>query len=359
MRGMTSCSSPSACTPSVTRLRRRRKSGHFNHAERPAAPRCGWLVTVHRAPAGPASPSGAVAGFRALAADHAQRQTDPIAALLGALEQTPGDQFRGQAVRVRRGRSAAPVISVNVCTPPSANTIKIAATLLTTTVRDWSNFRPPHTPHLPETRFAVKSGKPRNCSRSPPERPPREVGRPLTRMWRLRSQASTWSRAAEGRGRVVGGSSTVSSSSPVRRGRVAEDRSDWPERRRRVCQSRSRRPKYGDATDTEPIDISSFAKATPSRRTFVGARRRCPWRDERVRCVRVRPRARTSATRSSGPDGTGNSRFRPARTGSHRPSAAPSAATGTADLGQRHTTSATTRFGPPAPGQPHVLRDRE
>ena len=32
----------------------------------------------------------------------------------------------------------------------------------------------------------------------------------------------------------------------------------------------------GDATDTVPIDISSFAKATPSRRIFVRARRRCP-----------------------------------------------------------------------------------
>ena len=83
-------------------------------------------------------------------------KTDPIAAFLGALEKTPGDEFRCQAVRGRRGQVCAAAISVNVCTPPSANAIRIAVTLLVTDRPGSVEFPAMHTPHLCETRFAVK-----------------------------------------------------------------------------------------------------------------------------------------------------------------------------------------------------------
>jgi hypothetical protein len=53
-------------------------------------------------------------------------------AFLGAFEETPGDRSEARRCAVDVGRCAEPAISVNVCTPSSANTIKIAVTLLVT-----------------------------------------------------------------------------------------------------------------------------------------------------------------------------------------------------------------------------------
>ena len=57
-------------------------------------------------------------GLGVSAGDHAQWQGDPVAAIFGALEQAPGDQFRGEAVRGGRRQVCANRRSRSTCERP-------------------------------------------------------------------------------------------------------------------------------------------------------------------------------------------------------------------------------------------------
>ena len=142
--GRTPCSSASACTPSVTRLGGGCNVRTSEPRRTPSRTSLRVALTIRRAPAGPASRSACRSRLRtwstrrrSCAAVNRSDSCAPRCAREGARRPVP----RPDGARSTWAGLPASAISVNVCTPPSTNAIKIAVTLLVTAKHDRTRGR--------------------------------------------------------------------------------------------------------------------------------------------------------------------------------------------------------------------------